>query len=420
MNTFQKRLIGMVVWCSVAWSGPAACPAADAWLEKLDLFESGREDYALYRIPGLIVTARGTVLAYCEARRTGKSDWDTIDILLRRSTDGGKTWSPRQKIVDVAGPKSKNPVALAQNLANPDDVTYNNPVAIAGGDGAVHFLFCLEYMRCFYIRSNDDGRTWTAPVEITATFDLFRKDYDWRVLATGPAHGIQLRGGRLLVPVWLSTGTGGHAHRPSVAATIYSDDHGSTWQRGEIAVPNTQTWINPSETIVVELADGRVMLNVRSESKRHRRLMTISSDGATQWSTPTFDESLLEPICMASIIRLSSQPTADQNRLVFANPHNLDRADGKAAEGISRDRRNLLIKLSYDEGHTWPVNKSLEPGLSAYSDLAALPDGTLLCFYERGRVSSDPTIKPTIYGYLTLARFNVEWLTDGKDTIPSP
>lgn len=397
----------------------ATATGAEPKLETIDLFEAGTDGYALYRIPGAVVTARGTVIAYCEARRTGKSDWDTIDIMLRRSTDGGKTWQARHKIADVPGPKMKNPVALAQKLAAPDDVTYNNPVAFAAKDGSVHFLFCLEYARCFYMRSDDDGQSWSRPVEITSTFESFRPDYDWRVLATGPGHGIELKSGRLVVPVWISTGTGGHAHRPSVTALIYSDDQGKSWQRGEIAVPNTETWIVPNETVAVELADGRVMLNVRSESKAHRRLVTTSPNGATNWSRPRFDEALLEPICMASILRLSAQPASDKNRLLFANPHNLAGADGIEEPGKPRDRKNLSLKLSYDEGQTWPVSKSLEPGYSAYSDLALLSDGTILCFYERGRKSDAEKLKPTSYAGLTMARFNLEWLTDGKDTLSS-
>ncbi|MBA4020633.1 MAG: exo-alpha-sialidase [Pirellula sp.] len=404
---------------------PAAClaiasvcttlRAAEPLLEQIPMFESGKEDYAIYRIPGLIVTAKGTVLAYCEARRTGKSDWDTIDIMLRRSTDGGKTFSPRQKIADVPGPHIKNPVALAQKLAEPTDITYNNAVGFADRDGSVHFLFCLEYSRCFYIRSDDDGQTFSAPVEITGAFEKFRSDYDWKVLATGPAHGIQLRTGRLVVPIWLSTGTGGHAHRPSVTSTIYSDDHGRTWKAGDVAVPNTEEWVNPNETVIVELADGRVMLNVRSESLNHRRLVTVSPDGATGWSKPKFDDALLEPICMASIVRFSAQPTGDKNRIVFANPHNLSRLDGKEDAGKSRDRKNISIKVSYDEGQTWEVNKVLEPSYSAYSDLAVLPDGTILCLYETGRKSDKEKKKSTSYAGLTLARFNMEWLTDGRD-----
>jgi sialidase-1 len=390
-------------------------PGAEPLLEKINVFEAGADGYALYRIPAITVTAKGTVLAFCEARRTGKSDWDTIDIYLRRSTDGGKTFSPRQKIADVPGPKTKNPVALAQKLANPDDVTYNNPVPIADRDGSVHFLYCLEYCRCFYVRSDDEGVTWSQPTEITSTFEKFRSEYDWKVLATGPGHGIQLRSGRLVVPVWISTGTGGHAHRPSVTSVIYSDDHGKTWKAGGIAAPNTDEWVIPNETAAVELADGSVMLNVRSESKANRRLVTISPNGATGWSQPRFDDALVEPICMASILRVSFPAAGQRGRILFANPHNLERADGKAEAGKGRDRKNLSLKLSYDDGRSWPVDKSLEPGYSAYSDLAMLADGTLLCFYERGRRSDETKKKTGSYAGLTLARFNLEWLTGGED-----
>ncbi|HEX4129718.1 MAG TPA: sialidase family protein [Pirellulales bacterium] len=409
----MKRVFAMILLCSTA-------AAAEPRLEKSNLFTAGSDDYELYRIPGIVVTARGTILAYCEARKSAKGDWGPIDIMLRRSTDGGNTWSTRQKISGVPGPKTKNPVALAQNLAGTDDVTYNNPVAFADRGGPVHFLYCLEYMRCFYTRSDDDGMSWSAPVEITSAFEAFRSDYDWKVLATGPAHGIQLRTGRLVVPVWLSTGTGGHAHRPSVTSTIYSDDSGRTWQRGEIAVPNTDEWIFPNETVIVELADGRVMLNARSESKAHRRLVTVSPDGATGWSTPKFDDALIEPICMASIVRFSTAPPSDRNRILFANPANLRRADGKGAAGTSRDRKNLSVRLSYDEGQTWAATKPLEPGYSAYSDLAVLPDGTALCFYERGDDAKAASKKPTSYAFLTLARFNLEWLTDSRDTPALP
>ncbi|MEO6787761.1 MAG: sialidase family protein, partial [Chthoniobacteraceae bacterium] len=334
-------------------------------------------------------------------------------ILLRRSTDDGKTWSAPKILTEVDGPITKNPFSLRVKGVNPADVTYNNPVLIAARDGTVHGLFCVEYMRCFYTRSADDGVTWSKPVEITSAFDAFRKNYDWKVCATGPDHSIELRTGRLVVPVWLSTGTGGNAHRPSVTATIYSDDKGRTWHAGEIAVPCTDEWINPNETVAIELADGRVMLNVRSESKAHRRIVTTSKDGATGWTTPKFDDALLEPICMAGIVRYSLAENGGKNRILFSNPHNLDRADGKAEPGKNRDRKNVSVKLSYDEGQTWPVSKTVEPGASMYSDIAVTHAGTILCFYGRGT-------KPGFAGdALTLTRFNLEWLTDGRDT-PKP
>ena len=401
------------------WFAALAPPrCAEPVLEKVDVFQAKTGGYMLYRIPGIVVTAKGTVLAYCEARKSASGDWGTIDILLRRSTDGGRTWGEPHRLADVPGPKQKNPMALKQKLATNDEVTYNNCTLFADRAGPVHALYCLEYARCFYVRSDDDGLTWSKPVEITKAFDAFRSEFDWQVLATGPAHGIQLRSGRLVVPVWLSTGTGGHAHRPSVVATIYSDDSGATWHRGEIAVPTTPEWIDPNETVVVELADGRVMLNVRSWSKQHRRLVTTSPDGATGWTPPTFDDALLEPICMASIVRHSLAGEAGgKNRILFANPHWLERADGKAQPGLGRDRKNVSVKLSYDEGQTWPVNKSLETGFSGYSDLAVLPDGTVLCFYERGSIDGKNSFGT---GRLTVARFNLEWLTDGADAVNTP
>lgn len=412
MNRLSPVRFAAVLLATSLLGLASAAHAAAPFIEKVDLFTAHADGYALYRIPGLVVTKRGTVLAYCEARKSDRGDWGTIDILLRRSTDGGKTWGVRTNIAHVPGPKEKNPVALAQKLATPGEVTYNNPVAIADANGAVHFLFCLEYARCFYLRTDDDGLTFSKPVEITASFDKFRPEYDWKVLATGPGHGIQLKTGRLVVPVWISTGTGGHAHRPSVTSVIYSDDLGRTWSRGEIAGPNEGEWSIPNETCAVQLADGRVLLNMRTESKANRRLLTTSRDGATAWSRPQFHEQLLEPICMATMVRLSEAPA--KNRLLFANPDNLARTDGKEVAGKSRDRKNVSVKLSYDEAVTWPVNKPIEPGFSGYSDLAVANDGTILLFYERGSTDGANIYKT---GLLTVARFNLEWLTDGKDAL---
>jgi sialidase-1 len=399
-----------------AWLCVALAPAlgAEPFLEKTDLFEAGKDGYLMYRIPGIVVTSKGSLLAYCEARKHTGNDWDQIDILMRRSTDGGKTWAPRRQVVHLEAKFERNPLAVAQKLAKEGELTTNNPVAIVDRKpGVVHFLYCVEYARCFYQRSDDDGATFGKPVEITTTFEQFRKDYDWKVLATGPGHGIQLKTGRLVVPVWLSTGTGGNAHRPSALATIYSDDAGKTWQRSEIVARDSEAIRNPNETSLVELADGGVLLNIRSESNVNRRAVAISKDGATAWSKPEFQDALWEPICFASMARFSEKATQDRDRILFANPNNLDRGTVPGKPGQVRDRKNLSIKLSYDEGKTWPINKLLEDGPSGYSDLAVGPDGTIYCFYERG--TADGNHYHT--RFLTLARCNLEWLTEGKDTL---
>ena len=402
--TLSRRTMLLVLggWMLLA---PVAL-AAEARLDKQELYVAGEGGYPTYRIPALLVTPQGSLLAVCEARKT-RGDWSAIDILMRRSDDGGQTWSEPREFT-APGEHRKNPAALKQKLADPTAITNNNPLLIADHQtGAVHFLFCQEYMRCFYCRSDNDGRTFSTPVEITAAFEAFRDRYDWKVLATGPGHGVQTKTGRLVVPVWLSTGTGGTAHRPSVITTLYSDDHGESWHCGEIVAEEADPLINPSESEPLVLADGRVLLNMRSEATKHRRSFAVSPDGATDWTRPAFDESLLEPICMASICRLSeASDGSGKNRVLFSNPDNLQRGKDEAKPGQSRDRKNLTIKLSYDECRSWPVSKTLESGRSAYSDLAVGPDGTIYCLYER--VSS-----------LVLARFNLQWLTDGEDSIES-
>lgn len=361
-------------------------------LEKTDLFEGGTGGFSLYRIPGIVVTAKGTVLAYCEARKNSGADWGEIEVHLRRSTDGGKTWEPARQIAHFGERMS---VDLIKKGAKSGEQTVNNPVAIVDRKtGAVHFLYCLNYARCFYMRSDDDGLTFSPPVEITAAFEAFKPQCPWTVLATGPGHGIQVsKTGRLVVPVWLAYGKDG-AHHPSMTGTIYSDDHGATWKAGDIALPNGGEFKDPNETAVVELSDGRVMLNCRSESRASRRLVTTSPDGATGWSTPRFDPALFEPICMGGIVAHPSQP----GTILFSNPHSLKLDDsGREVPGGRGAREKVSIKLSHDDGATWVANRLLEDGPSAYSDLAMLPDGTALCFYERGRK-------------LTVARFNLEWV----------
>lgn len=361
---------------------------AEPILIKTNLFRAGEAGYALYRIPGIVVTPKGTVLVYCEARRNSRGDWGEIDLILRRGTENAAQWHPPQKVPEPKVPITRNPVAVAQKLGRPGDITLNNPIAIADQKtGVVHFLYCAEYNRCFYVRSDDDGETFSEPKEITSAFNPFRPEYDWKVIATGPGHGIQLVNGRLLVPIWMSTGTGGHAHRPSAVSVIYSDDAGQNWKRGDIVCNHPEPLLNPSETAAAQLADGRVLLNIRSESKDHRRALSVSKDGATAWTVPTFQHDLPEPICMGSLLALP------RGELLFANPDSPGRA-----------RTNLTIYLSRDQGRSWPVKKSLESGPSAYSDLAVASDGTVLCFYEN---NSEKT--------LTLARFNLSWLNS-----PSP
>lgn len=352
-----------------------ALPAAEPSLT--DLFTAGEQGYTTYRIPGILAHGK-SILAYAEARRDGFGDWADIDIVLRRSTDGGKTWEPMTVLADSG------------------TETVNNPVALPGAKpNEVHFLYCVNYARAYHRRSLDGGKTFSAPVEITSAFEALRPKYNWNVIAAGPGHGIRLRNGRLLVAVWLSTG--GRRHRPSRVSTLFSDDNGATWKTGEL-LPDTLP--NPSETYAVQRKDGSVLLNIRNEDPRHRRAWSVSADGAAGWSTPVFHDQLKEPVCMASLIR------HPRGGLLFSNPDNEEAEYVDAARTINRDRKNLTIQWSGDDGVSWTAKRALEPGLSGYSDLTALPDGTIFCLYERGGLERN--IFRT--SRLTVARLSLDWV----------
>ena len=380
-----------------AW---ATLDGAEPLLEKTILFTERTDGFTLYRIPGIVVTARGTVLAYCEARKFSDADRGEIEIHLRRSTDGGRTFSPAQQVAHLGPRLPRNPHMpedkRKKDFGGPDEQTVNNPVAIAARDGTVHLIYCVEYMRAFHLRSEDDGLTWSMPVEITPAFDAFRSELDWQAIATGPGHAIEMKGGRLCVPFWMATYEPGATLRKAVGIVL-SDDGGKTWQHGSIAIPDA------GEPNIAPLADGGVIVTARNNHQQNRRLVTRSEDGATHWSKPVFADELLEPGCMAGITAHPGSDTVKGPLLLFSHPHTTEREHAA--------RRDVTVHLSRDKGKTWPVSKTLQPGPSAYSDLAVLPDGTVLCFYESG--TNIPKIKRKrdwAYATLTLARFNLEWI----------
>lgn len=389
-----------VAFCHIAWCmSVVSVHATDPYFEKSVLFEEQTDGFTLYRIPGIVVTAKGTVLVYCEARKFSVADRGEIEVLLRRSTDGGKTFASPMQVAHLGPRLPRNPVLPpdkeAKDMGGPDEQTVNNPVAIATLSGRVHLIYCVEYMRCFAIHSDDDGQTWSPPTEITSAFDSFRDGLDWQAIATGPGHAIELSNSRLVVPVWMSDyrspGRTGKA-----AATIYSDDGGATWHAGELAIPGG------GEANVVERSDGTVMLTARNGDPRNRRLVAFSSNGYSDWSVPRIAEELKEPGCMAGVTKHSVNQDAP-HRLLFSNAQTTKRKHPA--------RSNLTIHLSRDDGISWPVSKTIEPGPSAYSDLAVLPDGTILCFYESG--IGKPRIERTrdwAYANLSLARFNLAWI----------
>ena len=352
----------------VALFVPLAVDAAEP-VQK-PVFTSGEGGYHSYRIPSIIVTAKGTLLAFCEGRKNNRGDTGDIDLLLRRSTDSGKNWGPVQVVWDEADNVCGNPCPVVDAktgtvwLLLTHNLREDTEAKVVAGNA--------KKSRTVWVSSStDDGATWAAPTEITK--DVKKPNWTW--YATGPGIGIQLKSGRLLIPCDSKSELG----KVRESHVIFSDDGGKTWKLGGVVGPQC------NECQTVELADGSVMLNMRSYLGTNRRLVAISKDGGETFSKPVEDPALIEPVCQASILRLPGE----KGGLLFSNP-------------ASTKREKMTVRLSRDEGKTWPMTRELHAGLAAYSCLAVLPNGEIGCLYERG--------EKTAYDSITFAAFSRNWL----------
>lgn len=348
--------------------------AAAAPFEETVVFRAGEGGYHTYRIPALLTTAKGTLLAFCEGRKDGRSDTGNIDLLLRRSTDRGKTWTPTATLVDHGPDTIGNPAPVQ------DAKTGVIRLLLTGNPGRTSEKEIIETgakgtRTVWVMSSRDDGVTWSEPVEITRDVKL----PEWTWYATGPVNGIEIRSGRLVIPCNHEV----KGHRGFYSHVIYSDDHGATWKLGGSASEMTD------ESTVAELSDGTLMLNMRSNAKRFRRSVSLSRDGGLTWSEPSFDDALIEPTCQASLIRYPGRGRRAKAGLLFSNP---------AAE----KRVRMTVRYSSDEGRTWSHSKLIHEGPSAYSSLAVLKDRTIGLLYEKG--AEHP------YETITFARFTLDWL----------
>jgi sialidase-1 len=360
-----------------AAGGAQSLPSAPRYA---DVYVAGEGGYQAYRIPSVIATTKGTLLAFAEARRTGAGDAGDIDLVLKRSHDHGDSWS-RMQVVGDNGPNTfGNPCAVVDRntgtvllLTTQNRGTDREKDIIAGTSGASRTVWAMK--------SEDDGVTWSAPVEITTS--LKRPDWTW--YATGPGIGIQTTSGRLVIPAnHAEAGTG--VHRSHL---FFSDDGGRSWRLGASSEAGT------NESQVVELT-GRLMVNMRNHPAKleNFRMVATSADGGETLSVAYPDRALIEPPAQASILRMTSAKAEDRNRLLFANP-------------ASTKRERLTARLSYDEGRSWPVARVIHEGPAAYSSLVAIPPMSIGLLFERGDRSP--------YERITFARFTLEWLSEGKD-----
>lgn len=337
------------------------------WAEK----EGGIFAHFVY---GLTVTENGSILALAEARIDNSADDGAHHLVLKRSTDQGRSFSASKIVVESAG---------GQSWANPTLVQDRKTKDI--------FLFYAlnhhnESTQVYYKTSNDDGLSWSEPVELSSLFA--GNTLGWTFHLPGPGHGIQLKNGRLLIPVW---------HRKSISFPaaardygvncLYSDDHGQTWKTG------ANTPIGEfNESQITELKNGDVMLIGRTISRRSgsHQAKVISKDQGESWSQQLeYDTALVGRACDIGLISYSRKSRV----LLISQPRDL------------KNRKDLTIRLSKDEGKSWITRKLIEKGGATYSDLAILPDKSVICLYGHGGTAHMPR-------KVSLARFNLLWLED--------
>ena len=327
------------------------------------VYRNGEEGYQCFRIPTIVATKAGTLLAFAEGRKDNCGDAGNVDLVVKRSTNGGGSWSALHVVRDDSGNTCGNPVPVIDRasgkviLLSTWNVGTDHEPQIIAQTGQ-------DTRRVFVSYSSDDGITWTAAREITR--DVKRPEWTW--YATGPANGIQLRQGafkgRLVVPC---------DHIEAVTKKyfshiIYSDDSGSTWKLGG-STPADQV----NECTVAELSTGDLMLNMRNAGPVRVRQTSVSTDGGSHWSELCQDTALIEPVCQASLIRC--EPNGTKPFLAFSNPASQD------------SRVNMTVRISYDDGKTWPVKTVLYTGPSAYSNLVLLSNGRPACLFEAGERS---------------------------------
>lgn len=331
------------------------------------LRKAGDDKVNTYRIPGIVTTKKGTLVAVYDIRHNSSADLQgDIDVGMSRSTDGGQTWVPMQTIMDMGTyggrPQDENGIGDPSVLV--DEQTGTIWVAALWLHGypkqrawtaSQPGLMPEQTGQLMLVKSTDDGKTWTTPINITAQV----KDPAWKLCFQGPGRGITMQDGTLVFPAQFKD-----SGRLPHSTILYSKDHGGSWHFGTAAYPNT------TEAQVVETTPGTLMLNMRDNRGGTRTIFTTQDLGKTWTEHPSSHEALKDPVCNASIIKHIYH---GQAVLFFVNPDN------------TRHRDHMTIKASLDMGLTWPLNMQLvvdDLTGNGYPVLTSIDENNLGLLYE--------------------------------------
>ncbi|MFG0243127.1 MAG: exo-alpha-sialidase [Phycisphaerales bacterium JB054] len=369
----MRAILVWAVGCVLCVAGRGVAQESAAGVPRVDVFVSGEGGYHTFRIPAIVRVGsgegEGTLLAFAEGRRGGRGDAGDIDLVLRRSEDGGRTWGEMAVVWDDGPNTCGNPCPVVDEATGMVHllVTHN-----LGHDTEREIIDgASEGSRTVWVLSSADaGLTWGEPREISAGV----KRPDWTWYATGPGNGVCLRwgehAGRLVVPCdHIEAGS-----KAYYSHVIVSDDHGATWRIGGVT-PSDQV----NECAVAEIGADRLLLNMRNYDRRERaRALSVSEDGGGSWGALWREAGLPEPICQASMIALGDGGVLaggagfEPPTLVFSNP------------ASSEGRVRMTVRTSGDGGATWSEGVVLHEGPSAYSSLVDLGERSVGCLYERG------------------------------------
>ena len=358
--------------------------------KKVPVFVSGNDGFKSYRIPAIIKAPNNDLLAFCEGRVNSSSDFGNIDIVMKRSSDNGNTWSPIFIVANYDSLQAGNPAPVV-DLTDPAFpkgkiyLFYNT-----GNNFESEVRKGLGVREVWYITSIDNGLTWSKGVNITTQSHrpnqikfnpLYHFDEDWRSYANTPGHALQITSGlykgRIYIPANHSVGEPQNHFNDYVAHGFYTDDHGLSFKLSEsVNIPGS------NESTAAELSNNGLLLNARNQNGEIKsRLIAISHNGGANWDTTYFDTQLPDPVCEGSILNIGVKNK--KQVLAFVN----------AAD--TKNRNNLTLRISYDEGKTWAKNILVDASTeenqmannSAYSDIVLLKKSNIGILYEKDNYS---------------------------------
>jgi sialidase-1 len=354
--------------------------------KKVPVFVSGTDGYKSYRIPAIIKSPNNDLLAFCEGRVHSSSDFGNIDIVMKRSSDNGNTWSPIFIVANYDSLQAGNPAPVV-DLTDPAFpkgkiyLFYNT-----GNNFESEVRKGLGVREVWYITSIDNGLTWSKGVNITTQTHRpnqikynpsYHFNEDWRSYANTPGHALQITSGlykgRIYIPANHSVGEPQNHFNDYVAHGYYTDDHGLSFKLSEsVNIPGS------NESTAAELSNNGLLMNARNQNGEIKsRLIAISHNGGANWDTTYFDTQLPDPVCEGSILNIGVKDK--KQVLAFVN----------AAD--TKNRNNLTLRISFDEGKTWAKNILVDASKeekemannSAYSDIVLLKKSNIGILYEK-------------------------------------